>query len=217
MVDRVSIKICGINDSDAAKACKDVDYVGLVFYQKSSRFVTAFQAKEISKFFSKNSKKVGLFVNADIDLIEHITEFVNLDFIQLHGDEDLSIIKAIKQRLNKPIIKAISIDSKEDVELSKKFEPFCEMILFDTKLETSELRGGTGIPFNWNLLKHYKSKKKWMLAGGLNIRNLKKAVELTGAPIVDISSGVELEKGIKCSKKIKELVSYVEKSKFAKV
>ena len=199
------------------KACKDVDYVGLVFYQKSSRFVTAFQAKEISKFFSKNSKKVGLFVNVDIDLIEHITEFVNLDFIQLHGDEDLSIIKAIKQRLNKPIIKAISIDSKKDVELSKTFEPFCEMILFDTKLETSELRGGTGIPFNWNLLKHYKSKKKWMLAGGLNIRNLKKAVELTGAPIVDISSGVELEKGIKCSKKIKELVSYVEKSKFAKV
>ena len=92
------------------------------------------------------------------------------------------------------------------------------MILFDTKLETSELRGGTGIPLIGiysNIIN--QKKKKWMLAGGLNIRNLKKAVELTGAPIVDISSGVELEKGIKCSKKIKELVSYVEKSKFAKV
>ena len=95
MVNNIAIKICGINDSETARACKNVDYVGLVFYQKSPRFVTAFQAKEISKFFSKNTKKVGLFVNANIELIEYITEYVNLDFIQLHGDEDLSMIKAI--------------------------------------------------------------------------------------------------------------------------
>ena len=95
MVNNIAIKICGINDSETARACKNVDYVGLVFYQESPRFVTAFQAKEISKFFSKNTKKVGLFVNANIELIEYITEYVNLDFIQLHGDEDLSMIKAI--------------------------------------------------------------------------------------------------------------------------
>ena len=159
MENNLSIKICGINNKETAKVCDDVDYVGLVFYQKSTRFVTAFQAKEISKFLPKTAKKVGLFVNANIDLIEHITEFVNLDFIQLHGDENLSIIKAIKQRLNKPIIKAISIDSKKDVELSKKFEPFCEMILFDTKINNSKIKGGTGTSFDWNLLKKYSSKK----------------------------------------------------------
>ena len=62
MVDRVSIKICGINDSDAAKACKDVDYVGLVFYQKSSRFVTAFQAKKFLSFFKKFKKLAFLLI-----------------------------------------------------------------------------------------------------------------------------------------------------------
>ena len=81
-------------------------------------------------------------------MIEHITKFVKLDLIQLHGDENLSMIRAIKQRLNKPIIKAISIESIKDVKLSKKFEPFCDMILFDTKVKTSEVSGGTGIPFN---------------------------------------------------------------------
>ena len=217
MKNKVLVKICGINDSTSAKACVNVDYVGLVFYQKSSRFITAFQAKKISTFLPKSSKKVGLFVNSDIDLIEHITKFVKLDLIQLHGDENLSMIRAIKQRLNKPIIKAISIESIKDVKLSKKFEPFCDMILFDTKVKTSEVSGGTGIPFNWNLLKGYSSKKKWMIAGGLNIENIKTAIEKTGAPIVDISSGVEREKGIKCPKKIKELISYVKKNKFAKI
>lgn len=159
MVNNISIKICGINDADSARACDHVDYVGLVFYQKSSRFVTAFQAKNICTFLPKNSKKVGLFVNSDVDLIEHITNFVNLDLIQLHGDESLSMIESIKQRLNKPIIKAISIDSMKDVEFSKKFEPFCDMILFDTKVKTSNQKGGTGISFNWNLLKEYNSKK----------------------------------------------------------
>ena len=60
------------------------------------------------------------------------------------------------------------------------------MILFDTKVKTSEVSGGTGIPFNWNLLKGYSSKRKWMIAGGLNIGNIKAAIEKTGAPIVDI-------------------------------
>ena len=217
MVNNISIKICGINDADSARACDHVDYVGLVFYQKSSRFVTAFQAKNICTFLPKNSKKVGLFVNSDVDLIEHITNFVNLDLIQLHGDESLSMIESIKQRLNKPIIKAISIDSMKDVEFSKKFEPFCDMILFDTKVKTSNQKGGTGISFNWNLLKEYNSKKRWIIAGGLNIKNVKSAIELTGAPIVDISSGVETKKGIKCPKKIKELVSFVKKNKFKKI
>ena len=217
MSNSVSIKICGINNSESAKACTNADYVGLVFFQKSVRFVTAFQAKKLTTFLPKKSKKVGLFVNSDLGLIEHITKFVDLDLIQLHGDESISVIKAIKQRLNKPIIKAISIDSIKDVELSKKYETCCDMILFDTKLKNSEINGGTGVPFNWNLLKNYNSKKKWIVAGGLSVKNVKKAIEITGAPIVDISSGVEEKKGIKCPKKIREFISYVKKNKFTKI
>ena len=176
-----------------------------------------FKQKKLTTFLPKKSKKVGLFVNSDLGLIEHITKFVDLDLIQLHGDESISVIKAIKQRLNKPIIKAISIDSIKDVELSKKYETCCDMILFDTKLKNSEINGGTGVPFNWNLLKNYNSKKKWIVAGGLSVKNVKKAIEITGAPIVDISSGVEEKKGIKCPKKIREFISYVKKNKFTKI
>ena len=104
------VKICGINDSESARACQDADYVGLVFYQKSERFVTAFEAKKISNFISNKSKIVGLFVDSDIELIEHITNFVKLDIIQLHGTESLSMIKNIKQKLDKPIIKAIQVN-----------------------------------------------------------------------------------------------------------
>ena len=213
----LSIKICGINDSESAKACEDADYVGFVFYQKSERFVTAFEAKKISDFVSSKSKIVGLFVDSDIELIEYITNFVKLDIIQLHGSESLSMIKTIKKKLGKPIIKAIPVKSKRDVQFSKKFEPICEMILFDTKTENFQALGGTGKSFDWKLLNDYNSKKNWMLAGGLNIKNIKKAVEETGAPIVDISSGVELKKGIKCPQKIKQLIEYVKKNKFKKI
>ena len=96
MKNNLAIKICGINNPESAIACEDADYVGFVFYQKSERFVTAFEAKEISNFLSNKSKLVGLFVDSDIELIEYITNFVNLDIIQLHGSESLSMIKTIK-------------------------------------------------------------------------------------------------------------------------
>jgi len=217
MRNNLAIKICGINDPESAKACDEADYVGFVFYQKSERFVTAFEAKKISDFISNKSKRVGLFVDSDIDLIEYITNFVKLDMIQLHGSESLSMIKTIKKKLGKPIIKAIPVKSKKDVHLSKKFESICEMILFDTKNESLQASGGTGKSFDWKLLNGYNSKKSWMLAGGLNIKNIKRAVEQTGAPIVDISSGVELKKGIKCPKKIKQLIEYVKNNKLEKI
>lgn len=214
MKNNLAIKICGINDPESAKACQEADYVGFVFYQKSERFVTAFEAKKISDFISNKSKIVGLFVDSDIELIEYITNFVKLDIIQLHGSESLSMIKNIKKKLSKPIIKAIPVESKKDVQYSKRFESICEMILFDTKTQNFQASGGTGKSFDWKLLNDYNSKKSWMLAGGLNIKNIKKAVEETGAPIVDISSGVELKKGIKCPQKIKQLIEYVKNNKF---
>ena len=217
MKNNLAIKICGINDSQSAKASQEADYVGFVFYQKSERFVTAFEAKKISDFVSSKSKIVGLFVDSDIELIEYITNFVKLDIIQLHGNESLSMIKNIKKKLGKPIIKAIPVKSKRDVEYSKRFESICEMILFDTKTQNFQASGGTGKSFDWRLLNNYNSKKNWMLAGGLNIKNIKKAVEETGAPIVDISSGVELKKGIKCPQKIKQLIEYVKNNKFEKI
>ena len=204
----VEIKICGINSFESAKASIGAKYIGFVFYQKSPRFLNAFDAKEISTYLSPNQKKVGLFVNADINVIKHISDFVNLDMIQLHGNETIDDIKKIKDMIKKPLIKALPVSTDEDIENSLKIEKVCDMLLFDTKTSTGK-SGGTGLSFDWSLLKNLKLKKKWMLAGGLNINNVKNALSITNAPIIDVSSGVEIERGIKCEKKIKNLINYL--------
>ena len=204
----VEIKICGINSCESAEASIGAEYIGFVFYQKSPRFLNAFEAKEIASYLNPNQKKVGLFVNADINVIKHISDFVNLDMIQLHGDETINDIKKIKDMTKKPIIKALPISTDEDIENSIKIEEICDMLLFDTKTNIG-ISGGTGLSFDWNLLKNLKLKKKWMLAGGLNISNVKNALSITNAPIIDVSSGVETEKGVKCKKKIKSLINYL--------
>ncbi len=210
----MEVKICGITEFETLEVCKEVEFLGLVFYQKSPRFIDAFKAKEISNYITKNQIKVGLFVNSDANLIKHISEYVNLDMIQLHGDESVSEVKFIKNEVKKPIIKAIPIADSKDIELSRKYEDICDMILFDKKSSKSGLRGGTGQSFDWSLLKNFNSKKKWMLAGGINISNVKNAIFQTNPPILDISSGVEKKKGVKCKKKITNFLNYLKKNEF---
>ena len=91
----VEIKICGINSCESAEASIGAEYIGFVFYPKSPRFLNAFDAKEIASYLNPTQKKVGLFVNADINVIKHISDFINLDMIQLHGDETIEDIKII--------------------------------------------------------------------------------------------------------------------------
>ena len=210
----VKIKICGINDKKYLEAANSADYIGFVFYQKSPRFITALKAKELCQTFQISPKKVGLFVNADINLIEHIVDFVGLDYIQLHGEETLDFIYSVKEKLSVPIIKAVRIKTNEDILDSQKFKDCCDMLLFDTKDEKRKVFGGSGIPFDWKLLRNYKATKKWILAGGLNIKNIQKAIKLTNPPILDISSGVEKEIGVKCEKKIRNLIDYVKQNEF---
>ena len=204
----VEIKICGINSFESAKASIGAEYIGFVFYQKSPRFLNAFDAKDIAAHLNPNQKKVGLFVNADINVIKHISEFVNLDMIQLHGNETINDIKEIKNMIKKPIIKALPVSTYKDLKNSKKLEEVCDMLLFDTKTSKG-ISGGTGLSFDWSLLKNIKLEKKWMLAGGLSINNVEEALSITNAPAIDISSGVEIEKGIKCEKKIKNLINHL--------
>ena len=205
----VKIKICGIRDKESIVAAHKADFIGFVFYQKSPRFINAIEAKELSNYAIHSQKRVGLFVNAEVNLIEYITEFVGLDYIQLHGDEKLEEIKEIKKRIDIPIIKSVLVSNVDDIKKSKGVGCFCDMILFDTKNSKNMLPGGSGISFDWNVLENYNSSKNWILAGGLNIDNIKKAIEITKAPIVDVSSGVEKKLGIKCKEKIKEIIGLV--------
>ena len=206
---KVEIKICGINSKESAVASHGAKYIGFVFCQKSPRFIEPKFVKRIIPYLSKSQKKVGLFVNEKIDLIKKITLDLELDMIQLHGDEDESFIKKLKLLTNRKIIKAVPVKTVKDIKISEEFKNFCDMILFDTK--TNNQFGGTGTSFDWKLLKNFKTSKKWMLAGGLNINNIKKALKTAKPDIVDISSGVEKERGVKCEEKIRNFIKYVEK------
>ena len=205
---KVKIKICGINDEKSALASRDADYIGLVFFNKSPRYVNSKLAKRIISRLNGGPQKVGLFVNQSIDSVERISKEVGLDIIQLHGSEDIGYMNNLKKIINKPLIKAMPIKTKEDINISQEFKNFCDMILFDTKSDKN-LFGGTGLSFDWKLLNGFKCSKEWIIAGGLNKSNIKKALEITKAPIVDLSSGVEKKLGLKCENKIKELIKYV--------
>ena len=142
-----------------------------------------------------------------MNLISHISESLRLDIIQLHGNEDLNYINEIK-KLKKPIIKAIPIKEYSDIKKAREYEKFCDMILFDTKNE-SDVSGGTGISFDWKLLKGYDSSREWILAGGLKEENITKALKITKASFIDVSSGVEKSRGKKCKNKIKNFIKCV--------
>ena len=201
------IKICGINDEismNTALKC-NADYIGLVFFENSPRNISIKLSRELLKLRNKQSKIVALTVNPSDEFLSEIKKSVKPDFIQLHGNENPRRCLEIKKKLNIPIIKGMNvIDKLNLMKLTTDYEDICDMLLLDAPSET--LPGGNGKKFDWNILKDYKSKKKWMLAGGLNIDNIKKAINITNAPAIDISSGLEIKKGVKNHKLIEDFI-----------
>mgnify|MGYP006242622441 FL=1 len=201
------IKVCGINDEvsmNAALKCK-VDYVGLVFYPNSSRNISINLSRELLKSRNNITKIVALTVDPNDDFLNQIKKNINPDYIQLHGNENSRRCLDIKHKINIPLIKGINVRNKIDlVRKNKEFEDICDILLFDAPSET--LPGGNGKKFDWDILKDFKSKKKWMLAGGLNIENIENAIDITKAPAIDISSGLEIRKGLKDPQLIKDFV-----------
>lgn len=201
------IKVCGINDEvsmNAALKCK-VDYVGLVFYPNSSRNISINLSRELLKSRNNITKIVALTVDPNDDFLNQIKKNINPDYIQLHGNENSRRCLDIKHKINIPLIKGINIKNKIDlVRKNREFEDICDILLFDAPSEA--LPGGNGKKFDWDILKDFKSKKKWMLAGGLNIENIENAIDITKAPAIDISSGLEIRKGLKDPQLIKDFV-----------
>ena len=139
-------------------------------------------------------------------LLSKIMDFIQPDFIQLHGQETPERCKEIRNKYDISIIKGIGIKNKQQLAISKaKFELISDILLLDAP--SSDLPGGNGNSFNWNILRDYNFRKKWMLAGGINLSNVKDAIETANPPVIDVSSGVEVKKGIKCPELIKEFVT----------
>ena len=204
----LEIKICGINDEycmATALEC-EVEYVGLVFFQNSPRNVSLDFSKKLLVNRTTKSKIVALTVNPDNCLISKIVKNIQPDFIQLHGNETPDRCMEIKNKFNISVIKGIGIKTRESlINSTKEFENNSDILLLDAP--SMNLPGGNGSKFNWNILKNYNYKKKWMLAGGLRSNNIEEAIKIADPPAIDISSGVEIEKGIKSPKLIKDFVN----------
>ena len=202
------IKICGIKETSTIECCANlgVSYIGLLFYKKSPRFVSIDNAISLINF-SKIKKiiPVGVFVNCKIEDIFYIIKKTNLDYIQLHGNEDFEYINKIKNEFNINIIKSIGIKEKKDLQKINDYSNV-DYYLFDYKPEIGELPGGNAKSFNWSLLENIKFDKQWFISGGININNIQEIHKKIIPYGIDISSGVEAKLGIKSSKKIIELM-----------
>jgi phosphoribosylanthranilate isomerase len=149
-------------------------------------------------------------VNPTNILIEKIIREMRPSYIQLHGDESIDRVADIKNNFKIKLIKAISIDNKKDFITAEQYNGLVDIMLYDSKPPSdSPQRGGHGLLFDWSMISEVPLPKIWALAGGLNISNVEDAINLTKAPILDVSSGLELMAGLKDHNKIKAFMDKI--------
>lgn len=195
----VEVKICGLTDEDAVEAAIEAgaDHIGLVFFPKSPRAVTAERAAELLQW-AEGVSKVGLFVDADDALLEEVLTHVRLDLLQFHGSETPERVEQVRLEYGVPVMKMIAVETEADVARATPYLGVVDRLLFDAKAPAGADRpGGNAQAFDWTMLKTFKSKIPWMLAGGLTPANVAQAIHASGARAVDVSSGVESAPGVK--------------------
>jgi phosphoribosylanthranilate isomerase len=194
------IKICGLSrlaDVDAALAAR-ATHIGLVFFPKSPRHVAIEQAAALAAHARGRVQVVGLFVDPAADLLATVRAQVHLDAIQLHGHETPAQAAHIRAAQGLPVWKAIGVRKRADLDAAQAFVGVADRILYDAKPpEGADLPGGTGLRIDWRLMQGHRQPLPWLLAGGLTPGNVAEAMAITGAPGVDVSSGVESAPGVK--------------------
>lgn len=193
------IKICGISTPDALDAAiaARAEYWGLNFYPPSPRYVAPDAAAALCARAAGRIASVGLFVDPDDAMLAQTLAAAPLDAIQLHGEEPPERVAQVKARFGKPVWKAVPIAAPGDVDKAAAYIGAADFLLFDAKTPKGMLPGGMGLTFDWSLLSAWKDRAPWGLAGGLDAGNVAHAAAITGAPLVDVSSGVESAPGVK--------------------
>lgn len=194
------VKICGLREEEhVALACAEgAAYLGFVFFEKSPRYVDAERAARLALAAEPGIARVGLFVDASDADLDAVLEKAPLDFLQLHGKEPPERVIEIRERFGVPVIKAVGIAQDSDLIALDIYEGVADMVLCDAKpLPGQVVPGGAGVAFDWRLLAGRTWRRPWLLAGGLTPENVQEAARLTGAGEVDVSSGVESERGRK--------------------
>ena len=190
----------------AAKA--GADYVGMVFFPKSPRRVDFDQASTLSAQLRGGPRLVAVFVNADDSTIAEAVASAQPDYLQLHGSETPTRTRQIASRFGLPIIKALPVTDIADLNATQPYADSVDHFLFDSKAPPgAERPGGHGVPFDWKVLTGIEPSLSWFLSGGLNAENIRRAVQASGATMVDVSSGVEAAPGMKSPEKIEEFIT----------
>lgn len=200
----ILVKICGLSSPETllAAIAAGADMAGFVFFEKSPRNIDLETARTLGLIAQERIRKVALTVDADDASLAEIVEALAPDMLQLHGRESPQRVRAVKERFGLPVIKAIGVATGDDVEAARAYEGAADILLFDAKpAPDAAVPGGAGVTFDWDLLRNI-SAKHWMLSGGLDPENVAEALRRTNAPAVDVSSGVERERGVKDVEKI---------------
>ena len=194
----VKVKICGVRTPailDAAVAA-GADLAGLVFFAKSPRNLTIEQAGALADAARGRVGTVAVMVDPDDALIEAVAGTVRPDILQLHGKETPERVAIIKERTGLSVFKAVPVCEPADVAQARAYAGIADQILFDAKAAPDAvLPGGNGVIFDWRILT--SAKPPFALSGGLDAGNVAEAIALTGASLVDVSSGVETAPGEK--------------------
>ncbi|HEX2446712.1 MAG TPA: phosphoribosylanthranilate isomerase [Methyloceanibacter sp.] len=194
----VKVKICGVRTPAVIEAAADegADYVGLVLFTKSPRYVEIEEARVLAAIAKGKLGTVAVLVDPDDALIDEVAERVRPDILQLHGNETPERVAAIKARASLPAMKAIAISDADDVAKAGVYAGVADYMLFDAKAAPgATIPGGNGVAFDWRVLQSIKAP--FALSGGLTADSVGEAVRLTGASLVDVSSGVERSPGEK--------------------
>ena len=199
-----SVKICGLTTPETLDAALagGAAFVGAVIFPKSPRHLDPLHAAALFERARGQgpgkAKIVAVTVDADDALLTEIALILKPDLIQLHGSETPARAEQVRTLTGAGIVKALPIRVHEDFAEAEAWEPFVDHLMFDAKPpEGSDLPGGVGARFDWTLLADRAFRRPWFVAGGLTPGNVAGAIRISGAPMVDVSSGVESAPGVK--------------------
>ena len=206
MIRKLRIKVCGMKFAENRKQVEKlgVDFLGFIFYEPSKRFIGETPEMEL---FNSKTKKVGVFVDENVFEILGLAKNLGLDFIQLHGKENPKTCRILKSQGLK-IIKAFSVNEKFNFSETKAFEKVADYFLFDTK---TEIPGGSGEKFNWQILEQYEGHTPFFLSGGISLDDAKSIKKINHPKFtgVDLNSGFEDEPGLKNIERLKQFIESI--------
>lgn len=194
-------KICGLSTPETVAAAVDggAAFVGFNFFPKSPRYVSSETAARLAEpIRGRNVRTVAIVVDPDNETVDDIAKVMKPDLIQLHGSETPERAAEIARRTGRGVIKVLSVSEPADLAPASAYEGLVEHLMFDARPpKGSALPGGVGARFDWTILKDRRYQRPHFLAGGLDPWNVGDALRLSGAPLADVSSGVERGPGLK--------------------